>query len=124
MSRISLSLVCCLLLFVTAGHGQQSTDPVTGTWGREGRPYLELKLAGTNTITGTAIWRMDEYEHRAPIKTGVFEPKTGTLKLEGEATTPEGSVVQFVIEGKIDKDTVSGTFRFGERSGQFSFTRL
>ena len=124
MYRISLSVLCCLLLFPAAGRSQESTDPVTGNWGREGRPYLELKLERNNRISGTAIWRMDEYEHRAPIKTGIFEPKTGALKLEGEAKTPDGSIVPYVIEGKIEKDLVSGTFRFGERSGQFSFTRM
>ena len=124
MYRISLSLVCFLLLLTAAGHGQQSADPVTGHWGRDGRPYLELKLDGKNRISGTAIWRADEYEHRAPITTGIFEPKTGELKLEGEAKTPDGSLVAYVIEGKIDKDTVTGTFRFGDRTGNFSFTRM
>jgi hypothetical protein len=124
MQRISLSLACYLLLFVAAGYSQEAMDSVTGRWGREGRTYLELKLEGKSRISGTAIWRMDEYEHRAPIKTGVFEPKTGAFKLEGDAKTPEGSLVPYVIEGKVEKDTVSGNFRFGERSGQFSFTRM
>lgn len=124
MARTMLSLVCCVILFVTASAVQETADGITGNWGRNGLTYLELKFDGKSRISGTAIWRADEYEHRAPIKTGTFEPKSGAFKLEGDAKTPEGSIVPYVIEGKVEKDTVSGTFRFGERTGQFTFTRM
>ena len=118
------SLVYCILLFAPISAVQKPADAITGTWGRNGNAYLELKFDGKSTISGTAVWRGDEYVHRAPIKTGTFDPKTGAFKLEGDAKTSDGDIVAFLIEGTVEKDTVSGTFKLGERSGPFTFTRM
>lgn len=125
MNRRSF-LLACALLAVPPVLAQEANDPVTGSWGRNGLPYLELKFDGKKTVSGTAIWRAGDggYEDRAPIKTGTFDPETGALRLEGEAKTPDGEVRKYLIEGKVDKDTVSGTFKFGERSGEFRFSKL
>lgn len=124
MHRTIFALVCCLVLLTQVVSVQNAPDALTGNWGRNGRVYLELKFDGESNVSGIAIWRADEYEHRAPVKTGTFDPKSGVFKLEGDAKTPEGSTVPYVIEGKVEKDTVSGTFKYGERSGQFTFTRM
>ena len=50
-----------------------------------------------------------------PIKAGTFDSKTGALKLEGEAKRPDtGATGNYVIEGKLEKDTLAGTFTFDE----------
>jgi hypothetical protein len=122
-----LAIGCLALLAATAAIAQSGTatkDPVTGKWGSDGLPYLDLTFDGQSKVSGTTIWRMgDGYEHRAAIKAGSFDAKTGVLKLEGEAKGPDGVVRPYAIEGRIEGDTVSGTFKFGDEGGEFTFTR-
>ena len=126
--RFSALLVACFVLLRGAGAIAQTEaetkDPVTGKWGIDGRTTMDLKFDGKSGVTGTTIWREgNRYEHRATIKTGSFNAKTGVLKLEGEGKKPDGTVVTYVIEGKIVKDTVTGTFKFGVNGGEFTFKK-
>ncbi len=34
------------------------------------------------------------------------------------------SRAKYLIEGKVEKDTISGTFGVGDNNGQFTFTKL
>ena len=103
----------------------KASDPITGKWGSDGVTFLELTLEANNAISGTAIWRQGPSEAtRGPIKSGTFDPKTGAVRLEGEAKRPDtGATAKYVIEGKLEKDTLAGTFTFDERKGEFAFTR-
>jgi hypothetical protein len=71
------------------------------------------------------IWRNGpSQESRGSIESGTFDPETTALKLEGEAKRPDnGAAGKYVIEGKLDKDTLAGTFTFDERHGNFRFTK-
>jgi hypothetical protein len=128
--KLRRAFVICWVMLASAGISGQTqdtgSDPLSGHWGREDVTFLELKFDGKNAVTGTAIWRSgpgDEGQ-RAPIATGTFEPKTGALKLEGDAKDPgDGSAAKFLIQGKLDAGTLAGTFEFGSRSGEFSFRR-
>jgi hypothetical protein len=122
-----LLLACGALLIAVAALAQTGTeakDPVTGKWGSDGLTFLDLKFDGRSRVSGTTVWRMGNYEHEAPIRTGSFDLKASTLKLEGQAKRPDGSTAEYVIEGKVDGDTVSGTFKFGGDGGEFTFKRL
>jgi hypothetical protein len=91
----------------------------------DGLTFLELKFDGTRTVSGTAIWRHDGgYEQRTAIKTGTFDLQTSALKLTGEVKKPDGAVVPYVIEGKVENLTVAGTFDVGGEKGEFRFTKL
>lgn len=121
----------CLLTLLAATVAAQSSrpagdDPLTGTWGHNGISFLELKFDGEKSVSGTVIWREGNQEvSRAEIKNGSFDPKTGALRLDGEAKRPDdGSTAQYLIEGTLDKDTLSGTFKFADHSGQFTFTKV
>jgi hypothetical protein len=46
------------------------------------------------------------------VTTGTYDVKTRRLRLEGEATRPDGVSGSYVIEGTIDGNTVSGRFKF------------
>ena len=125
MSRRMLLIACCLLL-VPPALAQEAADPVTGKWGEDGVPFLELHHDGQGVVSGTVIWRDrgSGYENRVPIKTGSYNPNTRVVKLEGDMKTPEGEPTTYVIEGKLEKSIISGTFKAGERSGQFTFKKL
>jgi hypothetical protein len=123
----TLVIACFVLLAVAATFAQTGTetkDPVTGKWGSDGRTNLDLKFDGKSSVSGTTIWREgNRYEYQAAIKIGSFNAKTGVLKLEGEGQRPDGIAVAYVIEGKIEKDTVTGTFKFGAASVEFTFKK-
>lgn len=128
MNLRSLVVACCVLFSAAstlAQSGSAAADSISGRWGSDGLTFLELKSDGKGAVSGTAIWRDGRsHEDRAAIKTGTFDPKTGAFRLVGEAKKPDGAVVQYVIESKVDKDTVAGTFDFGNEKGEFKFTRL
>ena len=123
MANRILSVLCGVLLLLSAA-GAQSADPVSGSWVADGATFLELKFDGTRTVTGTAIWRGDGHVLRTPIKTGAYDAKTRTLRLEGEGKRPDGVGGTYVIEGTINGNTVSGTFKFADGGGRFTFTRV
>jgi hypothetical protein len=75
-------------------------------------------------VSGTAIWRDGSRpEVRSAIRTGTFDPRTGVLKLEGEAESGDGTVAKYLIEGKLERDTLEGSFSLGSNKGTFMFTR-
>jgi hypothetical protein len=70
----------------------------------------------------------------ATIAQNVAEPKdpvTGNwgsdnltyLGLKFDGKRPDGMVVAYAIEGKIQGDTVTGTYKFGEAGGAFTFKK-
>jgi hypothetical protein len=61
---------------------------------------------------------------RTPITTGTYDVKTRRLRLEGEGKRPDGVGGTYVIEGTIKDNVVSGTFKFADGGGDFTFTRV
>jgi hypothetical protein len=122
-----LLLTCCVLLTSGSMFAQSSgasADPISGTWGANGVTFLELEFDGKAAVSGTVIWRESpNRETRAAIKSGTFDTKTGALKLEGAAKGRDGAMAEYVIEGKLDNDTLTGSFTFGDDKGTFKFTR-
>jgi uncharacterized protein (DUF2147 family) len=117
-------LLCAFL--AAAQSGGTAEDPISGNWGAQGKTFFELKFDGKRDVSGTTIWRKGpNQETRSAIKTGTFDPKTGALTLTGEARRPDnGEVVQFVIDGKLDKDALTGSYRFANDKGEFRFTKM
>jgi hypothetical protein len=125
----TLITACALLVLVISTAGQEgatTSDPISGKWGSDSQPLLELKYDGKSKLSGMTIWRQGGRElSRAPIKKGTFDPKTSAFKLEGEARNPnDGATHPFVIEGRVEKDTATGTYQLGSEKGQFTFKRL
>ena len=100
-------------------------DPISGEWGMDGLPFLKLQFDGNQTVTGTTIWRMSPTEYTtAAIAKGTFDPKTGTIRLEGEGKRPDnGKMAKYAIEGRVEGNTMSGTFTFDDNKGTFRFTK-
>src|SRR5437660_12849267 len=116
-----VSLVACLVLVVSAF----AQDPVSGTWVGDWGPSandrndvtLALKFDGkavTGNVTGgtnvsTAI----------PIQKGTFDAKTGTVHMEADSKDRRGQTVHSVIDGKLDKGMMTGTWNHDVRKGDF-----
>jgi hypothetical protein len=104
---------------------ETAADPISGHWGTDGVTLLELTFDGKRAVSGTVIWRDGSNgESRVPIKTGSFDPKTGGLKLEGEAKRPDtGAIASYIIEATLDNGVLAGTYVFDDRKGDFKFTK-
>lgn len=95
-------------------------DPITGKWTDDEGVVLELEFDGEGGVSGTVS------PNASTIEKGAFDAKTGALNLEGDARGADGEIYRFVIEGKVDKDTATGTYSFRslrEDTGVFNVTR-
>ena len=121
--------IACLLVFASplamAQSGKTVPDLISGTWTGELSPMgssnpmlltFQLKFDGKGVVTGT----FTGLPNPGDVKTGTFDPKTGTLKLElrkqGE------TAVRITLAGTVVKGVVTGRFT-GEMSGEFRLTR-
>lgn len=129
MTRRWLVLACCVLVTASSALAQSRAkakpDPISGTWTGElvlqGRPRplpvtMELKFDGKSAVTGT----VSGLPNPADVKTGTFDPKKGTLKLQLGKTTDKA--VLLVLEGTVVKGTATGTFT-GDEGGDFKIAK-
>jgi len=100
----------------------QRADPISGRWGKHGVNYLDLKLLADGAVRGNVMHGRPEI--RADISSGSFDRETGALRLEGTGPHPKtGESLRYRIEGLLDDDEVTVTARFGDWSGNLSFTK-
>jgi len=103
------------------------SDPVTGKWSGDWGPNAndrnqitaDFKFDGkalTGTITpagGAAI----------PIQKGTFDAKTGAVHMEADVKPASGDSVHYVVDGKVDKGTMKGSWNHDKRKGDFSISK-
>ena len=127
-ARHFLRTACFIAVFVASAAAQSATkpdDPISGQWGTNGLTFLDLKFDGDRTLTGTVYWRHDSDVQQSEIKSGSFDTKTNAFAIEGEAPyPPNGPAAKYLIKGKVDKDTIAGTYKVGDNTGEFTFTKL
>ena len=103
-----------------------SADPLSGTWKGDWGPSathrnqvtLELKMEGGN-LTGTVNPGPDA----VPLTKASFTKDTGAVMLEAEAKGHDGKPVHFVIDGKLDGTTMSGSWNHDDKKGDFKITK-
>lgn len=119
-----LSLVACLFIVATA----LAQDTVSGTWAGDWGPSpgdrnnitLELKWDGkalSGNITGGS-----NVSAAIPLQKTSFDPKTGAIRMEATASGRRGQV-NYVVDGKVDKGTMTGTWMHDNRKGDFKLTK-
>lgn len=111
MTVRKIVLVFAALSIAAAAAAQ--TDRISGKWGSAGQTLLDLKFDGDTTVTGTAYFRQRQSTYTTAIERGTFNPKTGALKLEGEFTGPQDAIVKYVIEGRVENDTLQVSYAIG-----------
>jgi hypothetical protein len=124
---VFVSLAACLLLVVPSfaqqgKAGDSVTGSWTGTWGpnRNDRNDVTVVLKWDGkALTGD----VDSEGQTIPINKGTFDAKTGTVHMEADAKGRGGQVVHYVIEGKVDNKTMSGSWNHDNRQGDFKITK-
>jgi len=120
-----LSLVTCLVIVVSA---LAQGDPLSGTWAGDWGPSpndrndvtLQLKWDGkalTGNITGGT-----NVAGQIPLQKTSFDPKTGAVHMEADASA-RGRTIHYVVEGKVEKGTMSGSWNHDNRKGDFKITK-
>jgi hypothetical protein len=129
MKLRTLGLACLMISFaLTApvGAQQKSADPLTGTWVGDWGPSasdrntvtVDLKWDG-KALTGT----VNPGPNATELQKCTYDAKTGAVHMEADAKNRRGAVVHFVIDGKVEGNTMSGSWNHDDRKGDFKITK-
>ncbi len=122
VSYLAWFVIC---LAATALLAQKPADSLTGTWTGDWGPtpthrnpvIVELKWDG-KSLAGT----VNPGANAVTLQKTSFNPNTGAIHLEADATGPDGKV-HFIIDGKAEKGTMIGSWNHGDRKGDFKIAR-
>jgi hypothetical protein len=124
--------ICVLLLcgcFAAAAIGASKAfvaDPLSGTWTGDWGPSasdrnpvtVELKWDG-KTLTGT----VNPGPNAVVLQKCTFDAKTGAVHMEADAKNRRGADIHYVIEGKVENGTMTGSWNHDNRKGDFKITK-
>lgn len=119
-----VALVACAVLIGSLPVLAQREDPVSGEWGTDSRTVLSLRLGTGGAVSGTVFLADGGAAHPVPVARGTFDSAASTLRLEGEATRPNGQTIKFVIRGKLAQDALDVEGTFGETTGALRLVRV
>jgi hypothetical protein len=120
-----VALMGCLVLAMSAF----AQDAISGNWAGDWGPSpndrndvtLALKFDGkalTGNVTGGT-----NVTAPIPIQKGTFDDKTGAVHMEAEGKDRRGQTIRFLIDGKVDKGTMTGSWNHDTRKGDFKITK-
>jgi hypothetical protein len=122
-------IIGIILLLILGGfltlRLKEGEDPLTGTWIGTWGPtpihrmhvIVELRWNG-KTLTGAA----NSGEQVIEFRNSSFDPRTGAVHLEADALSA-GNVAHYVINGKVDGRAMFGTWKHGDRKGDFKLLK-
>ena len=114
-------------MFACLAVAASAADSVTGTWSGDWGPSasdrnnvtVELKWDGKSAVTGT----VNPGPNAVELKNGTFDAKTGALHLEADTKNRRGNDIHFVIDGKLEKDALTGSWNHDTRKGDFKIVK-
>lgn len=120
------SLASILALGICACVLYAADDPLSGTWKGDWGPSasdrnqvtVELKWDG-KMLTGTVNPGPDAVE----LKKTSFDPKTGAVHFEADAKNRSGNPIHYIIDGKVEGKSMTGTWGHDNRKGDFKITK-
>jgi hypothetical protein len=125
----TLCLVCTFICFAIVASGaalQTGSDPLSGTWTGDWGPSaadrnavtVELKWDG-KILTGT----VNPGPNAVELKNCTFDSTTGAVHMEADAKGRRGNDIHYMIDGKVDDNTMTGSWNHGNRKGDFKITK-
>ena len=82
----------------------------------EGR-YLLVDVRELNEVATEA------YPGGVVVPLSTFDPKANTVHFEADAKSRRGQDLHYVVDGTLDKKTLSGTWDHETRKGDFKITK-
>lgn len=103
-----------------------AVDPLSGTWTGDWGPSewdrnqvtVELKWDGKN-LTGT----VNPGPNAVELKKATFDPKSNAVHFEADAASRRGGQFHYVIDGKVEGTTMTGSWSHDNRKGDFKITK-
>ena len=127
MRKLQLfGVTVCLVLAAAAFAQQSGKDPLSGTWVGDWGPSasdrnavtLELKWDG-KSLTGT----VNPGPNAVTLQKATFDPQTSAVHFEVDAKNRRGDAIHYVVDGKVENDTMTGTWGHDTRKGDFKITK-
>ena len=122
--------LCLALVFVSLGACSSkpviSNDAPSGTWSGDYGPNSDRR----DSITVDLRW--EDTNLRGAVHTGArslpltkasFQPGTGAITMEFDAQGNGGQTVHYAIEGKVDGNTMTGSWTHDSQRGDFKVTK-
>ena len=129
--KLKLLGLFCLVITLATGlafaQGKAPADPISGSWSGDWGPSasdrnqvtVDMKFDG-KALTGT----VNPGPNAVAIEKGTFNPATGAVHMEANVKNPRGgAAVHYIIDGKLDKGTMSGSWNHDNRKGDFKITK-
>ena len=119
-------LAACMMIAASAFAQQSGANPLSGTWTGDWGPSpsdrnqvtVDLKW-DNNNLTGT----VNPGPNAIGLQKATFNPKTGEIHFEADAKSRRGEAIHYVIDGKVDKGTMTGRWSHDNRKGDFKITK-
>jgi len=129
MRAKTLHFVCltvCLVIAASAFAQKAGVDPLSGTWVGDWGPSpedrnqvtVELKWDGKK-LTGT----INPGPNAVELQKSTFDPKTGAVHFEADAKNRRGATIHYLVDGKVEKTTMTGSWSHDNRKGDFKITK-
>ena len=127
MKTLQLALLAVFLVAGVSIVALNAADAaINGTWVGDWGPSandrnqvtVELKWDGKN-LTGT----VNPGANAVELKKATFDVKTGAIHFEADATNRRGNQIHYVIDGKVEGSTMTGTWNHDNRNGDFKITK-
>jgi|SRR5688572_13690219 len=124
----TLSVFCLLACLIAIPTLARQADPLTGTWAGDWGPSpgdrnqvsVDLKLNG-KAVTGVV---KTASRPEVTLSNSTYDATTRTVKMEAEAKNPRtGAAVKYVIEGKVEGSTITGSWNHDNVKGDFKLTK-
>ncbi len=124
--RVRIVHLICMAACLMAAVSVFAADPLSGTWTGDWGPSpthrnpvtVELKWDGKN-LTGTVNPGPDAVE----LKKATFDSKNGEVHFEADAKNRRGDPVHYIIDGKVETNTMTGSWNHDNRKGDFKITK-
>ena len=119
-------LLVCLTMAASVAAQQKAADPLSGTWTGDWGPSaadrnpvtVELKWDG-KALTG----QVNPGANVVELQKCTFDAKTSAVHMEADAKGRRGNEIHYVIDGKVEKDTITGSWNHDNRKGDFKITK-
>src|SRR5262245_51021134 len=123
--RLKSLYLACLLICATALLVLAQGDPISGTWSGDWGPSATHR----NPVTVQLKWDgkvlsgvVNPGPNAVTLQKTSFDAKTGAVHLEADAVGYAGKV-HFVVDGKVEKDTMTGSWNHDNRKGDFKIVK-
>jgi len=125
----AFSLACAVMSFaltVSVGAQPKTADPLSGSWTGDWGP----SAADRNPVTVELTWdgkaltgTVNPGPNAVALQKCTFDAKAGAVHMEADAKNRRGDAIHYVIDGKVEGTTMSGSWNHDTRKGDFKITK-